>query len=532
MKTAAIYARVSTADQVKGTSLDGQVELCQDFAKEQGFTVIKVVREDASGARLDRPKLGELRDMAARHEIEALIVFDPDRLSRSLAHTMLLMEEFEHSRAGILFVNSPREDTPEGKMLFGMKSLFAEYERTKIMERTRRGKERRAREGKVMTSWAVSFGYTYIVGEGRYEVLPAEAQIVTRIFDWYITEGASLRMIAGRLTSTGVPTKRGAATWSSSTIRSILTNETYGGTWYYNKNESVVAKRRRFVNGPKPSNEKSGQAARPKEEWIGVQVPPIISADLYELVRAQMDRNTRHQKRNCKTEYLLRGLLTCKQCGRRLTARTTPILIYYCTGKYDAALRATCKCTWPSAPKLDARVWEKIAGIMSDEEQIAEALQKHEYNRETERARLDAELSAQIASEQAVKTEEDRFLDAFAKGAIDVDQLQARMSGIRKQKDALARMRGEIEERAQQADATQGQHTLILRHVALAKRGLPILGFEERRAFLEAISFKGVVDGETDSLYVTGYIRDFRISISGKGEDGIHQLSTHHRDSV
>ncbi|MEO8289139.1 MAG: recombinase family protein [Chloroflexota bacterium] len=519
MKAAAIYARVSTADQVKGTSLDGQVQSCQEYARENGYTVIKVMQEDMSGARLDRPKLGELRDMAGKHEIEALIVFDPDRLSRSMPHTMLLMEEFERSRAGILFVNAPREDTPEGKMLFGMKSLFAEYERTKIMERTRRGKERRAREGKVLSSWTVPLGYAYIVGEGRYEIIPAEAQLVTRIFDWYATEGASLRMIAARLTSMGIPTKRGAATWSPSTIRAILTNETYGGTWYYNKNEAVLAKRRRYADGRKPRNEKSGHLVRPREEWIGVQVPAIIDPDLYPLVAAQMERNARLQKRNCKREYLLRGLLLCRQCGRRLTARHTPTYIqYYCTGKYDAGLRDSCKCTWPNAQKLDARVWEKIAALLSDEEQIAGILESQQANRETERARQDAELGALLSSEISVKTEETRLLDAYAKSIIDIDQLQERMSGIRKQKAALAKMRAEIEERVQASDAAQGQQAMIMRHVALAKKGLPTMSFEDRRAALEAISFKGVVDGETDSLYITGCL-SIRMSISGK-DDG------------
>ena len=173
---------------------------------------------------------------------------------------------------------------------------------------------------------------------------------------------------------------------------------------------------------------------------------------------------------------------------------------------------------------------------MSDEEQIADTLRKHEANRETDRAWTDAELAMLHTNEQGLKTEEARWLDAYAKGAIEVDELQERMTTIRKQKDVLAKLRAELQERIQQNEAMQAQQDVIKHHVALAKKGLPALEFDDRRDFLEAISFKGVVDGETDTLFVTGYIRSFEMSISGKGEAGNKertlQLSTYYQRVV
>jgi site-specific DNA recombinase len=85
MKTAAIYARVSTSGQAKdGTSLDTQADGCVAYAQAHGMTVATVYKDDVSGAQLDRPGLDSIRDMAERGEIQALIVFDPDRLSRNL----------------------------------------------------------------------------------------------------------------------------------------------------------------------------------------------------------------------------------------------------------------------------------------------------------------------------------------------------------------------------------------------------------------------------------------------------------------
>src|SRR4051812_44614805 len=130
MKTAAIYARVSTADQVRGTSLDTQVDECRAFAQQHGYTVVKTIREDISGALLARPGLDELRAMAEAQQIEALIVAEQDRLSRDFAHTLFLVQEFERYQVDLVFVREPREDTAEGKMLFQMKGMFKEYERT------------------------------------------------------------------------------------------------------------------------------------------------------------------------------------------------------------------------------------------------------------------------------------------------------------------------------------------------------------------------------------------------------------------
>src|SRR5207249_4001235 len=120
-------------------------------------------------------------------------------LSRSLAHTMLLMEESERLRVEVLFVREPQDGTPEGRMLFQMKGMFKEYERAKLAERARRGKERRAREGKVLGSRrTMPYGYAYVRGEGRFEVVPEEAEWIVKMFNWLVVEHCTLGEIARR----------------------------------------------------------------------------------------------------------------------------------------------------------------------------------------------------------------------------------------------------------------------------------------------------------------------------------------------
>ena len=112
---AAIYARVSTEDQGKGFSLPTQIEACQALAQQEGYIIPEshVLRDDMSGTTLERPGLRQLREWVTRHAIAAVIVHDPDRLSRTLGHQLLLSEELEQAGVRLLIVSHPLEKGPE-----------------------------------------------------------------------------------------------------------------------------------------------------------------------------------------------------------------------------------------------------------------------------------------------------------------------------------------------------------------------------------------------------------------------------------
>jgi site-specific DNA recombinase len=518
MKTAAIYARVSTADQVKGTSLDGQVALCQDFAKEHGYSVVKVMQEDASGARLDRLKLGELRNMAERREIEALIVFDPDRLSRSMAHTMMLMEEFERNKSEVLFVNAPREDTPEGEMLFGMRALFAQYERTKIAERTRRGKERRIKEGQVMTSRYCSYGYEYIAAEKRIQVLESEAVWAVKMFEWLINEGCSLRQIAQRLQENNVPTKAGGKVWRPGAIRDMLSNEVYAGTWHYGKQAIVEPK------NPKKQERKrakSSKESRPRSEWLSVSVPALVSQELYDAVRVQLEHNKAMSRRNTKNEYLFRGLLTCSRCGYKMYGRTQTVnrnRSYQCPGHtfrhVYSALERRCDQRGVSLERIETLVWDEVVRQLSDEKVLSEKLVELEAGRRRGRKDDEAELEVLATLELGLKRESNKLLDLHMSDVIDKATLQERMATVREKQADIARSKAEVTARLAQWEQGPGSEEAIKRLCDLAKRGLPHLDFEEKRVFLEGMDVHLQLDG--DKVTVTGLITDRTLTIAGK----------------
>src|SRR5438128_1652055 len=150
---AAIYARVSTTEQAdKGYSLPTQLEACQAMAQQEGYTVpdTHVFVDDYTGTSMNRPQFKRLRDLVQQHLVHAVIVHDTDRLSRKLAHLLVLQEEFEQANVTLRIVTMPTpEKTPEAQLLSNVRGIIAEYERAKILERTARGRVGRVKAGYV-----------------------------------------------------------------------------------------------------------------------------------------------------------------------------------------------------------------------------------------------------------------------------------------------------------------------------------------------------------------------------------------------
>jgi DNA invertase Pin-like site-specific DNA recombinase len=206
---AAIYARVSTEDQGKGYSISTQIEACRALARREGYTVPEsyVLTDDLSGTTMERPGLRQLRELIQAHVITAIIVHDPDRLSRNLGHQLLLAEELEQAGVTLLIVSHPLEHGPEGWLFFQMRGALAEYERAKILERTARGRLGRAKAGH---TWGgqVPLGYRAIrePHKARWEVDDEEAVVVRQIYALYLS-GKSAREIARLLTDERIPTR-------------------------------------------------------------------------------------------------------------------------------------------------------------------------------------------------------------------------------------------------------------------------------------------------------------------------------------
>jgi site-specific DNA recombinase len=165
MKTAAIYARVSSDQQKEEQTIASQTSALRAYAAAHEYLVPEGhVFEDEgwSGATLVRPGLERLRDLAAQGQMEVVLVYSPDRLSRKYAYQVLVLEEFARHGVDVVFLRSPRTETPEDVLLLQFQGMIAEYEKAQISERTRRGKRHRAQAGFANALTGAPFGYRYV----------------------------------------------------------------------------------------------------------------------------------------------------------------------------------------------------------------------------------------------------------------------------------------------------------------------------------------------------------------------------------
>lgn len=495
LKPCCIYCRVSTKMQKdEGTSLTTQRASCEEYARQHGYFVVKVVEEAITGTILEREGLDEIRDLAAAKEIEAVICHDQDRLSRVLSHTYLLRDEFESLGVSLLFVTEPPDDTPEGKMLFGMKGLFKEYERTKIRERMRRGKRERTREGKVMGGGKSPYGYQYIKKERRYELVEEEAEWVVEMFRWVAEDGASLYEVADRLNSRGVPTKQGAPYWTATAVRPILKNPLYAGTWYWGKTASRKPEKRR--NPDKPSkNAYTSRAERPKEEWLAISMPVLVEQAVFDVVGKRLERNRDLSTRNAKSHYLLSGFAFCELCGRRLRGHRTRTVRYYeCSGRHHR-LTTGERCTSRpfNADRLEEKVRVAVRQYLTDPELLGRGIAKREESVKAQQQRDDRELKALYETEAEIKREKEKLLDLHQADLLDLDIYTERLGIARKKGEAIAKAKAEVLRRIEERKNNSATVEAVRHFAQIALIGLysGSLTPEEERRLLDLLDLKG-----------------------------------------
>src|SRR6185295_8960268 len=344
---AALYARVSSERQADELTIQSQVAALEQRMQADGCQVeseLRFLDEGFSGSTMLRPALERLRDLAYSGVIDRLYVLAPDRLARKYAYQFVLIEELTKHQVEVVFLNDIAGlGSAEGNLLLQVQGIIAEYERAKILERTRRGRRFAARQGKVSALAHAPYGYRYVSkheagGEARFEVMPEQSAHVQAMFRWVGMEGLSLRAVARRLREQAVPTPTGLACWCGATVRGILVNSAYQGTALYGKTRLFPRKTPPRAKRGEPLTAYSSKIALPTEraEQEAIPVPALVSAELFAAVAERLEENRRRQREHKKgAAYLLSGLLVCGYCrsalcGRRHRAKVTRTeYVYY-----------------------------------------------------------------------------------------------------------------------------------------------------------------------------------------------------------
>jgi site-specific DNA recombinase len=247
-------------------------------------------------------------------QIEALLIYSPDRLSRKYAYQVLLCEEFARHGVDIVFIKSAKATTPEEELLLQFQGMIAEYERAQIAERSRRGKRHRAKAGLVNVLSGAPYGYRYHkkteTSLAYYEPIEKEAEVVRNVFKLYTEDGLSIGAIARLLNGHGIFTRTGRSRWERSTVWGMLRNPAYKGTACFGKTERAERQkitrplRRRGGFSPRSSSNRE----RPREEWIGIPLPAIVTDETFALAQERLENNKR------LSPGVPSNLLFCRAC--------------------------------------------------------------------------------------------------------------------------------------------------------------------------------------------------------------------------
>ena len=508
----AAYARVSTTRQAQAQGIEQQLDRLRAAAAERGWELDDqhVYRDDGySGARIGRPGLDRLRDHAALAELDLVLVTAPDRLARNYVHQVLLIDELAARGCQVEFLDRPMSADPHDQLLLQIRGAVAEYERTLIAERMRRGRQAKLRAGTLLPWTTAPFGYRLDPDRPRLasavRTEPGEATLVAQLFDWYLEPQATIYRLAARLTGLGVPAPRGGPRWNTASVRGILRNPSYAGRALSNRIQVAPARSRK--SAMLPAGPGISHAPRPEEDWIAVPVPAIVSEETFAQVQAKLDANQQGAARNTRHEYLLRALISCGACRLGCTGRQTGAgyRYYLCRGRTDplrVAQGQRCTARYIPAGQLDELIWADLCTLLTDPAQVTRALARAQGG-----AWLPQELQARQATiGQALgqlERQQQRLLDAYLAEVVTLPELDRKRQDLDRRHDTLLAQQRQLDAAARQKLELGAVADGIEAFCQAVRAGLATATFEQRRLLAELLIDRVVVtDGDVEIRYV------------------------------
>jgi site-specific DNA recombinase len=512
MRMAAIYARVSSEQQREAHTIASQTAALIELARTLEVEVPKAwIFEDEgySGATLERPGLEHVRDLAAEGQIQTVLVYSPDRLSRKYAYQVLIVEELARHGVETRFLNAPSGATAEDQLLVQFQGMIAEYERAQILERSRRGKRHRARAGEISVLSGAPYGYRYIRKSDEtpasYAVIDAEARVVRQVYDHYTRTGWSIAAITRWLNEAGMPTRKVGTRWERSTVWAMLRNPAYVGTACFGKTR--VATRQRVT---RPLRLRSGLATRdsanherPRDEWIEIPVPALIDEPTFARAQELLHENKIRARRRTVTPSLVQGLVSCRRCGyalSRTSTRSSARLIHYyrCLGSDAWRHLGGPQCTSRPVRQdlLDEIVWTEVIRLLEDPTLIQQELDRRLAVARAADPTRQREQALQRDLVRVGKSIE-RMLTAYQEDLLSLEQLRQRMPALRQREQALRTELQSIADQTRERAAYLRLAETLLAFLARMRVAAETLDIAERQRIVRLVVKEVLVDDDT-----------------------------------
>ena len=538
MIRAALYARVSTEMQEKEQTIQSQLAAIAQYAEAHEFhttPALTYLDEGFTGSRLDRPSLDELRDHAREGRFEVVVVLCPDRLARKYAYQVLILEELKRAGIEVHFCERPISDLPDDQLLLQIQGAIAEYERTKILERSRRGRIHRARMGEIAPAQP-PYGYRRMAkhhgGDGQIRIHDDEAALVRQVFAWYDEEDMSLYRLIQRLNDSPWKTRAGRNEWAPTTVLRMLHCEWYVGRAYYNRTKQTL-NARPSAELPSKKTPRYTSTERPRSEWIEVSVPPLIDEDLFQRVQRRLGENRRFARRNLKREgvFLLRSLLKCGVCGHAYVGETRVdrrrdggehVYEYYLCGMRMAplagAVRRRCKNDRLRALGVDDVVWTAVRDLLLDSEALEGELTEWVEQSGPGSSRNDGRIQRAETRLNEMTLQRDRLIDAYQLGALTVEALRDRIERVEEARRAAAVALADLRAERLEAEVTRGRASGAAHVIDKLRPALINADFDTRQRILRLLVERIVVAGHRLEIHLTIPVSgDFGLTSGGCG---------------
>ncbi|WP_432663799.1 recombinase family protein [Wukongibacter baidiensis] len=455
MKKVAIYIRVSTQEQAKeGYSIPAQRDKLLSFSKAKDWIVSNVYIDDGyTGTNLERPALKRM--LEHMDDIDLVLVYKLDRLSRSQRDVLYLVEDIflENNVDFVSVLESFDTATPFGRAMLGILAVFSQLERDTIVERSKLGKERRAKEGK-WRGGPVPLGYDYI--DGSLMINEYEANIIRLVFQKYIA-GLGMDSICKELNSKGYRSKH-SAEFTVSKIKTYLNNPLYVGMIPYKDMQ---------FNGSHES---------------------IIDIETFNLAKSLMKKRSISYRKT--SDSLLGGLLICGKCGSKMFRRNIRDYQYYICYTYHGSpshmvTAKSCNLGYINASKLEAQIISQLGCLPIDKSIltpfIKDILELNTTSMDkTSLNGLENELTM-------VNTELSRWYDAYGKGHMNFTEVDNRIElALKKKKNIQEQIASlsQLKNEAQSNDTNADQLKLIIENfdciwenATLSERKIILKGF-------------------------------------------------------
>jgi site-specific DNA recombinase len=504
---ALLYARVSTDRQAERYGLDAQTRMLRERAAQRGYVAVRdgeaeVFADDGfSGGDLDRPAMRRLREAVRDGRGDLVLCLDPDRLSRSLTDLLLLADECEGKGVRLEFLTGEFDASPEGRLFFSIRGAVAEFEKAKIRERMMRGKTEKAKQGKVVNPGTLPVWLRSDDGGTTVRLDPHWAEVARMVFRLFVEEGMTLRAICAHLHDLGIATPSGRGThWQPTTLQHWLRQPAAMGTFYQLATKVVLPGRPTKQQGTiRPSTKRTDRS-----QGVAVAVPAIVSEEVWQAAQRRLDQNRALASRNGKRQYPLRGLVVCGSCGSRMAGKfrnhvkdPQKARLYVC-GRTGSVRRvdgsATCaEPVWAHAAALEEQVWDTIAGLLRDPDNLRRELARRREAGSPTREALEAEMRFTTKRLEEIPAEMDRLIEGYGKGLIPDDRMRVRMEALQDERERLATRRAELEASLDRLASESAEEEAAVAFALRVAEGLDALDDAGRQELLRRVVREVVV---------------------------------------